>query len=58
MEQVCGARAAAREQLDPRSDEPFVCPVVDGGKDAIGRIRAILVGGLEGNGRSQWRRKP
>src|SRR5213078_2054168 len=31
--------------------------IVDGGKDAIGRVRAILVGGLEGNGRSQWFRK-
>src|SRR5204862_861904 len=31
--------------------------IVDGGKDAIGRVRAILVGGLEGNGRGQWLRK-
>ena len=31
--------------------------LVDGGKDAIGRRRAILVGGLEGNGRSQWLRE-
>ena len=58
MEQISGTRTGAREQLDPGSDEPFVSPVVDGGEDAIGRIRAIFVGGLEGNGRSQWLRKP
>jgi hypothetical protein len=29
----------------------------DGGKDAIGRFRAILVGGLEGNRRGQWLRE-
>jgi hypothetical protein len=57
MEQVGGAGAGAREQLDPGSDEPFVGAIVDGGKDAIGRVRAILVGGLEGNGHSQWLRK-
>jgi hypothetical protein len=57
MEQIGGARAGAPEQLDPGSDEPVVGGIVDGGKDAIGRIRAILVGGLEGNGRSQWLRK-
>ena len=57
MEQVGGARTGAREQLDPGSDEPFVGGILDGGKDAIGRIRAILVGGLEGNGRSQWLRR-
>src|SRR5439155_1431711 len=28
-----------------------------GGKDAIRRIRAILVGGLEGNGGGQWLRE-
>jgi hypothetical protein len=56
MEQVGGARAGAPEQLDPGSDEPVVGGIVDGGKDAIGRIRAILVGGLEGNGRGQWLR--
>jgi hypothetical protein len=54
MEQVGGARAGAGEQLDPGSDEPFVGGIVDGGEDAIGRLRAILVGGLEGNGRRQW----
>jgi hypothetical protein len=53
MEQVGGARTGAREQLDPGSDEPFEGGIVGGGKDAIGRIRAILVGGLEGNGRGQ-----
>ena len=57
MEQVGGARSGAREQLDPGSDEPLVGGIGDGGKDAIGRLRAILVGGLEGNGRSQWFRK-
>src|SRR6266571_4405522 len=57
MEQVGGARTGAREQLDPGSDEPFISRLVDGGEDAIGRGRAILVGGLEGNGRSQWLRK-
>jgi hypothetical protein len=57
MEQIGGARAGAPEQLDPGSDEPVVGGIVDGGKDAIGRIRAILVGGLEGNGRSQWLRR-
>ena len=52
------APAPARaSSVDPGSDEPFVGGIVDGGKDAIGRIRAILVGGLEGNGRSQWLRK-
>jgi hypothetical protein len=54
MEQVGGARAGAREQLDPGRDQPLVGGIVDGGKAAIGRMRAILVGGLEGNGRSQW----
>jgi hypothetical protein len=54
MEQVGGARPGAGEQLNPGSDEPFVGGIVDGGKDAIGRVRAILVGGLEGNWRSQW----
>jgi hypothetical protein len=53
MEQVGRVRTGAREQLDPGSDEPFVAGIVDGGKDAIGRTRAILVGGLEGNGRGQ-----
>jgi hypothetical protein len=53
VEQVGGARTSAREQIDPGRDEPFVGGIVEGGKDAIGRIRAILVGGLEGNGRSQ-----
>src|SRR5512132_4093930 len=57
MEQVGGAPASAREQVDPGGDEPFIGGIVDGGKDAIGRIRAILVGGLEGNGRNQWLRK-
>jgi hypothetical protein len=57
MEQVGGARTGAPEQLDPGSDEPLVGGIVDGGKDAIGRIRAILVGGLEGNGRGQGLRK-
>jgi hypothetical protein len=57
MEQVAGARAGAGEQLDPGSDEPFVGGIVDGGEDAIGCVRAILVGGLEGNGRGQWLRK-
>ena len=57
MEQVGGARTGAREQLDPGSDQPFISGIVDGGEDAIGRVRAILVGGLEGNGRSQWLRK-
>ena len=56
MEQVGGARAGACKHLDPGSDEPFVGGIVDGGKNAIGRIRSILVGGLEGNGRSQWLR--
>jgi hypothetical protein len=40
----------AREQLDPGTDEPFVGGIFDGGKDAIGRLRAILLGGLEGKG--------
>ncbi len=53
-EQVGGARTGASKQLDPGGDEPFVGGIVDGGKDAIGRIRAILVGGLEGHGRRQW----
>jgi hypothetical protein len=57
MEQIGGARAGAPEQRDPGSDEPFVGGIVDGGKDAIGCIRAILVGGLEGNGRSKWLRR-
>jgi hypothetical protein len=57
MEQVGGVRTGARELVDPGSDELFVGGIVDGGKDAIGRVRAILVGGLEGNGRSQWLRK-
>src|SRR6266496_1073399 len=48
------ARAGAGEQRGPGSDEPFVGGIVDGGKDAIGCVRAILVGGLEGNGRGQW----
>ena len=56
MEQVSGARAGACERVDPGSDEPFVDGIVGGGKDAIGRTRAILVGRLEGNGRSQWLR--
>jgi hypothetical protein len=51
MEQVGGARAGASEQLDPGSDEPFVGGIVDCGKDAVGRIRAIFVGRLERNGR-------
>jgi len=54
MEQVGGTRTGAREQLGPSSDESFVGRIVDGGKDAIGPSRAILVGGLEGNGRRQW----
>jgi hypothetical protein len=58
VEQVGGTRTGAREQLDPGRDEPFVSPAVDGGEEAIGRIRAIFIGGLEGNGRSQWLRKP
>jgi hypothetical protein len=53
MEQVGPARAGAREHLDPGRDEPFVGRIVDCGKDAVGRIRAILVGGREGNVRSQ-----
>jgi hypothetical protein len=53
MEQVGGAPASTREQLDPGSDESFVGGIVDGGKDAIGRTRTILVGGLEGNRGSQ-----
>ena len=57
MEQAGRARAGASEQLDPGSNEPFVGGIVDGGKDAIRRIRTILVGGLERNGRSQWLRK-
>jgi hypothetical protein len=57
VEQVGGARTGAREQLDPGRNEPFVGGIGDGGKDAIGRIRAILIGGLEGNGRSHWLRK-
>src|SRR5439155_17097987 len=54
MEQVGVARAGAGEQLDPGCDEPLVGGIPNGGKDAIGRLRAILVGGLEGNGRGQW----
>src|SRR5207248_712139 len=50
-------RPRAGEQLDPGSDEPFVGSIVDGGKDAIRRIRATLVGGLEGNGGGQWLRE-
>jgi hypothetical protein len=57
MEQVGRARPGAREQLDPGSDEPLEGGMVDGGKDAIGRVRAILVGGLEGNGGGQWLRE-
>jgi hypothetical protein len=57
MEQVGGARLGAGEQLEPGGDEPLVGPVVDGGEDAIGRVRAILVRGLEGDGRSQWLRQ-
>jgi hypothetical protein len=57
MEQVGIARTGAREQLDPGSDEPFVGGIVDGGEDAIGRLQAILGGGLEGNGRGRWLRK-
>jgi hypothetical protein len=38
MEQVGGARAGAREQLGPGSDESFVGGIVDGGKDAVGRV--------------------
>jgi hypothetical protein len=57
MEQVARARTCAREQLDPGSDEPLVGGIVDGGKDAIRRVRAILVGGLEGNGGGQWFRE-
>ncbi len=53
MKQVCCVRTGAREQLDPGGDEPFVGSIVDGGKDAIGRIRTILVGGREGNRRRQ-----
>jgi hypothetical protein len=52
MEQVCGARAGAREQLYPGSNEPFVGRIVDGGKDAIGRLRAILVGGWKARARA------
>ena len=47
MEQVRPRRAGARERIRPGSDEPLVGGIVDGGEDAIGRIRAILVGGLE-----------
>ena len=54
MEEVGGTRAGAREQLDPGSDEPFVSGIVDRGKDAVGSIRAILVGRREGNPGSQW----
>ena len=42
VKEVSPARACAHEHLDPGSDEPFVGGIVDGGKDAIGRIRAIL----------------
>jgi hypothetical protein len=53
VEQVGGACTGAREHVDPGSDEPPVGGVVDGGKDAIERIRAILVGGRKGNPSSQ-----
>ena len=53
MEQVGRVRTGAGEQVDPGSDEPFVGGIVDGGKDTIGRIRAILVRGRERNGRGQ-----
>jgi hypothetical protein len=53
VEEVGAAGAGAREQLDPGSDEPFVGGIVDGGKDAIGRLGAVLVGRREGNGCGQ-----
>ena len=48
VKQVGRARTGAREYLDPGSDEPLVGGIVDGRKDAIGRIRTILVGGGKG----------
>ena len=57
MEQVGCLRTGTREHVDPGSDEPSVGGIVEGGKDAIGRSRAILVGGWERNGRNQWIRK-
>jgi hypothetical protein len=53
MEHVGAAGTGAREQIDPGSDEPLITGIVDGGKDAIGRTRAILVGRWEGNRRNQ-----
>jgi hypothetical protein len=53
MEDVGPLRTGAREHVDPGSDEPLVGGIVDGGEDAIGRIRAILVRRREGNRRSQ-----
>jgi hypothetical protein len=50
---VGAAGTGAREQLDPGSDEPLIAGIADGGKDAIGRTRAILVGRREGNRRNQ-----
>jgi hypothetical protein len=57
MEQVGPAGTGAREHVDPGSDEPPVGGIADGGKDAIGRIRAILVGRRKRHRRSQRLRK-
>jgi hypothetical protein len=56
MEHVGAAGTGPREQIDPGGDEPLITGIVDGGKDAIGRTRAILVGRWEGNRRNQWLR--
>jgi hypothetical protein len=53
MEHVGAAGTGAREQIDPGRDEPLITRIVDGGKDAIGGTRAILVGRREGNRRNQ-----
>jgi hypothetical protein len=53
MKQVDRVRTGPCEHLDPGSDQPFVSGIVDGRKDAIGRIRAILVGRRKGNRRRQ-----
>jgi hypothetical protein len=58
MEQVGPTGTGAREHVDPGSDEPPVGGIANGGKDAIGRIRAILVGRRKRHRRSQRHLKP
>src|SRR4051812_23772791 len=53
MEDVRVRRPGSLELTDPGLDEPLVRLVVNAGEDPVRRVRAVLVGGLEGRLRGQ-----